>query len=57
MDAIVTFLKPFIIKIANHTAVKNLIVELLEEYVKTTDNSIDNVIVETIRELLFTPQK
>ena len=56
MDAIVAIVKPLLIKIATHPAVKNLVIELLEKYVKTTDNSIDNVILATVKELLFKPE-
>jgi hypothetical protein len=56
MDAIVAIVKPLLIKLATHPAVKNLVIELLEKYVKTTDNSIDNVILATVKELLFKPE-
>jgi hypothetical protein len=56
MDFIVTIVKPLIISIATHPSVKNLVVELLEKYVTTTDNSIDNMILATVKELLFKPQ-
>jgi hypothetical protein len=56
MDAIVAIVKPLLIKIATHASVKNLVIELLEKYVNTTDNSIDNVILATIKELLFKPE-
>jgi hypothetical protein len=56
MDFVVAVVKPLLIKIATHPSVKNLVVELLEKYVDTTDNSIDNVILTTVKELLFKPQ-
>jgi hypothetical protein len=56
MDAIVAIVKPILIRIATHPSVKNLVIELLEKYVKTTDNSIDNVILATVKELLFKPE-
>lgn len=56
MGGVVTVLKPLLISIATHPAVKNLVVELLTKYVKTTDNSIDNVVLEVVKEKLFTPQ-
>ena len=56
MDFVVTIVKPLLIKIATHPSVKNLVVELLEKYVNTTDNSIDNMILATVKELLFKPQ-
>ncbi len=56
MDILVSVVKPLILKLATHPAVKNLVIELLEKYVKTTDNSIDDVILSTVKELLFKPQ-
>ena len=56
MDFIVTIVKPLLIKIATHPSVKNLVVELLEKYVNTTDNSIDNMLLGTVKGLLFKPQ-
>ena len=56
MDAIVSIVKPFLIKIATHPSVKNLVIELLEKYVNTTDNSIDNLLLATVKELLFKPE-
>jgi hypothetical protein len=56
MDALVVVVKPLLLKIATHPAVKNLVIELLEKYVKTTDNSIDDMVLSTVKELLFKPQ-
>ena len=56
MDAIVAIVKPIIIRIATHPSVKNLVIELLEKYVTTTDNSIDDMILSTVKELLYKPQ-
>ena len=57
MDALVAVVKPLILKLATHPAVKNLVIELLEKYVKTTDNSIDDMVLVTVKELLFKPQE
>jgi len=57
MDAVVAVLKPLLIKLATHPSVKNLVIDLLEKYVNTTDNSIDNAILATVKELLFKPQE
>lgn len=57
MDAIVVVLKPILLRIATHPAVKNLVISLLEKYVNTTDNSIDNQILETVKVLLFKPEE
>jgi hypothetical protein len=56
MGAVVSVLKPIIISVATHPAVKNLVIELLAKYVKSTDNSIDDVVLELVKEKLFTPQ-
>jgi hypothetical protein len=56
MDFVVTIVKPLLIKIATHPSVKNLVIELLEKYVNTTDNSIDNMLLATVKQLLFKPQ-
>ena len=56
MGAIVAVVKPLLIQIATHPAVKNLVIELLEKYVKSTDNSIDNMVLATVKDLLFKPQ-
>lgn len=56
MDAVVSIVKPILIRLATHPAVKNLVISLLERYVKTTDNSIDDQILETVKVLLFKPE-
>ena len=56
MNAIVAIVKPIIIRIATHPSVKNLVIELLEKYVTTTDNSIDDMVLLTVKELLYKPQ-
>jgi hypothetical protein len=53
MGAVVAVVKPILLQIATHPAVKNLVISLLEKYVNSTDNSIDNQILETIKVLLF----
>ncbi len=57
MDTVVTLVKPILLKIATHPAVKNLVIDLLTKYVNTTDNSIDDMILTTVKELMFKPQK
>jgi hypothetical protein len=56
MGTVVAVVKPILISIATHPAVKNLIIDLLSKYVKSTDNSIDDTVLELIKEKLFTPQ-
>lgn len=53
MSAIVAAVKPILIWLANSNEVKNLIVELLEGYVKSTDNKVDDLVVETVRKALL----
>ena len=55
-DVLINAIKPLIISIATHPAVKNLVLELLAKYVKSTDNSIDNVVYELVKDKLFKPQ-
>lgn len=56
MGAVVAVVKPLLIQIATHPAVKNLVLDLLAKYVKSTDNSIDDVVYELVKENLFKPQ-
>jgi len=56
MGAVVAVVKPIIMQLATHPAVKNLVIDLLTKYVKSTDNSIDDMILATVKELLFKPQ-
>jgi hypothetical protein len=56
MNAVVAVVKPLLISIATHPAVKQLVLDLLKKYVDSTDNSIDNVVYEMVKDKLFTPQ-
>lgn len=56
MGAVVAVVKPLLIQIATHPAVKNLVLELLKKYVASTDNSIDDVVYELVKDKLFKPQ-
>jgi len=56
MKAVVSVVKPLLIAVATHPAVKQLVVDLLAKYVRTTDNSIDDVVFALVKEKLFTPQ-
>jgi len=55
--AIVALARPILLKIATHPSVKNLVIELLERYVKSTDNSIDDAILATVKEMINKPQE
>lgn len=56
MGAVIGVLKPILMQLATHPAVKNLVIDLLTKYVKSTDNSIDDMVLATVKELLFKPQ-
>jgi len=56
MGAVVAVVKPLLIQIATHPSVKNLVLDLLKKYVNSTDNSIDNVVYDLVKNKLFTPQ-
>jgi hypothetical protein len=57
MGAVVAVVKPILLQIATHPAVKSLVISLLEKYVKSTDNSIDDMVLATVKELLFKPEE
>jgi hypothetical protein len=56
-DILVTVVKPIIISVATHPSVKKMVVELLEKYVRTTDNSIDDVVLALVKDRIFKPQR
>lgn len=56
MSALVSVVKPLLFSIATSPAVKNLVLELLKKYVSSTDNSIDDVVYQLVKDKLFTPQ-
>jgi len=53
MGALVELVKPIIFAALNSCHTKRLVVELLERYVRTTDNDIDNVIAESVKTALL----
>ena len=53
MGALVELVKPIIFAALNSCHTKRLVVELLERYVKTTDNDIDDVIAVTVKTALL----
>jgi hypothetical protein len=57
LDAIVNIVRPFLVRIATHPSVKKLVIQLLEKYVSTTDNSIDDAILQTVKDLISKPQE
>ena len=50
-------IKPILMTFLSTNAVKNLIVQLLEAYAKSTDNTIDDKAVEIVRRNLFPGSK
>ena len=56
MEALLLFVRPLLLSFLTSKAVKDLVVQLLEGYVKTTDNQIDDVLVKIVEEKLFTAQ-
>lgn len=53
MGVLVEVVKPLIFAALNSCHTKRLVVELLERYVNTTDNDIDNVIAGSVRTALL----
>ena len=49
MGAVVAVVKPILLQIATHPAVKNLVLDLLAKYVKSTDNSVDDMVFATVK--------
>jgi hypothetical protein len=56
MGAVVAAVKPLLLSLAANPAVKNLVLDLLKKYVDSTDNSIDNVVYDLVKDKIFTPQ-
>jgi len=53
MGVLVEVVKPLLFAAMNSCHTKRLVVELLERYVNTTDNDIDNVIAATVKSALL----
>jgi hypothetical protein len=53
MGVLVEVVKPLLFAAMNSCHTKRLVVELLERYVKTTDNDIDNLIAGSVRTALL----
>tara|TARA_R100000655_G_scaffold58619_1_gene97104 strand:+ start:575 stop:769 length:195 start_codon:yes stop_codon:yes gene_type:complete len=52
-DKDMLIIKPILMTFLSTSAVKNLIIQLLEAYAKSTDNTIDDKAVEIVRRNLF----
>ena len=53
MGAIVELVKPVLFLALNSCHTKKLVCDLLDRYVNTTDNDIDNVIAATVKTALL----
>ena len=56
-DKDMLIIKPILMTFLSTSAVKNLIIQLLEAYAKSTDNTIDDKAVEIVRRNLFPGMK
>ena len=52
-DKDMLIIKPILMTFLSTSAVKNLIIQLLEAYAKSTDNTIDDKAVEFLEKQLF----
>jgi predicted DNA-binding ArsR family transcriptional regulator len=53
MGALVELVKPIIFAALNSCHTKKLVCDLLDKYVTTTDNDVDNVIASSVRTALL----
>ena len=53
MGVLVEIVKPLLLAAMNSCHTKRLVGELLDRYVNTTDNDIDNVIAATVKTALL----
>jgi hypothetical protein len=53
IPAFLLIAKPLLFKAMSSCQVKKLVVELLERYVKTTDNDVDDLIATTVKTALL----
>lgn len=53
MPAILLVIKPILFKLMGSCQVKKLVVELLDRYVKTTDNDVDDLLASTVKTALL----
>ena len=56
-DKDMLIIKPILMTFLSTTAVKNLIIQLLEAHAKSTDNTIDDKAVEIVKRNLFPGMK
>lgn len=53
MDNLVELFRPILFRFLNSCHTKRLVVDLLDRYVKTTDNDIDDLISHSVRVALL----
>jgi hypothetical protein len=53
MGAFVELVKPILFAALNSCNTKKLVCDLLDRYVNTTDNDIDNLLAQTVRTALL----
>lgn len=53
MASIIELVKPLVLAFINSRQVKELVVELIDRYVKYTDNDIDDLVAKTVRAALL----
>jgi len=53
MGALVSVIRPLLVAALNSCHTKRLVCELIDRYVNTTDNDIDNVLAETVKRALL----
>lgn len=53
VPAVLLVVKPILFKVMGSCQVKKMVVELLERYVKTTDNDVDDLIAATVKTALL----
>jgi hypothetical protein len=56
MKLLISSIRPILFSLLVSKEVKNLVIDLLRKYVKTTDNQVDDALVEIVKDKLFTPQ-
>lgn len=53
MNVLVSLAKPILFRAMGSCQVKKLVCELLDRYVKTTDNDVDDLIASTVKTALL----
>lgn len=49
-------IRPILFSFFTSLVVKELVIELLRKYAKTTDNQVDDTLVEVVKDKLLSPQ-